>query len=182
MVSMVFRRRNNLRPINSVKHIVEGSTVLVASTNTNLISFVDGVDGYQLSDSNGVPVGSRVNSVFVSVFVISEGGEVAAEVPLVDWYIMRNPGNVYGTTFDATHLPTPGSTGVHQNKHFIIHTEKGLAGGGDASLAGVPMIFKGVIKIPKQWQRLASGDRWVLCARANFNSKVCFQFIYKHYS
>ncbi len=179
---MVFRRgRMGLRPINSIKHIVEVSTLTAAVTNQVLTSFIDGVDAYSLADSNGVPTGAKVFSTYLSLFVFSEGGEVAAEIPLVDWYIIHNPGNAWSSTFDTNNLPTPGNTGTHKNKRHIIHTEKGLAGGGNASLAGVPMVFKGVIRIPKGMQRIGEDDRFTLCIRTNFISKVCFQFIYKHY-
>ncbi len=176
---MVFRR--SLRPIDSVKHIVETSGILGAGVNTVQSSIISGVDAYSLAATNGVPTGAKVSSFYLSVFVISEGGEVANEVPLVDWYIIKNPNSVYGTTFSAQFLPTPGATGSHSNKSKIIHTEKGLAGGGDASTAGVPMIFKGVIRIPKGMQRVAQDDEILLCARANFASKICTQAIYKHY-
>ncbi len=180
---MPFRQRGNfLRPINSVKHIVETSNIIAAVTNTVHQTIVDGVNTYTLGDVNGVPTGSKVSSFYLSVYAISEGGEVANEVPLVDWYIIKVPGGTYGTTFDATNLPTPGATGSHQNKNKIIHTEKGLSGGGDASLSGVPMIFKGVIKIPKGMQRIAQDDQILLCVRTNFATKLCAQTIYKHYS
>ncbi len=179
---MVFRRGlTRLRPIDSVKHIVETSGISTAVTNTVITALIDGVDTYQLSGRAGVPTGAKVHSFYFSMFVISEGGEVASEVPLVDWYIIHNPGNAWGTTFDASNLPTPGTTGSHKNKRHIIHTEKGLSGGGDASLSGVPMIFKGVIRIPRGMQRIGEDDRFTLCIRTNFNSKFCVQAIYKHY-
>ncbi len=178
---MVFRRGRGLRPINSVKHIVESSTILAAGVNTILDNITLGVDTYSLASTDGCPTGSRVSSFYLSVFVIAEGGEIASEVPLVDWYIIKNNGNTFGTTFGTTTHPTPGTTGTHINKRFIIHTEKGLAGGGDVSLAGVPMIFKGVIRIPKGMQRIGQDDKMELVARANFNSKICWQAIYKHY-
>ncbi len=118
-----------LRPIHSVKHIVETSGVLSAGSNTVMLNLVDGQDEYSLSDVDGVPTGSKVFSLYISVFAIAEGGEVAAEVPLVDWYVIAVPGNVWGTTFGANDLPTPGTTGVHINKRHIFHTEKGLTGG-----------------------------------------------------
>ncbi len=170
-----------LRPIDSVKHIVTSTSVLVAITNTVVVPVTDGVDTYTLADTNGVPTGAKVSSFFLSAYFISEGGEVASEVPLVDWYIIHNPGGVYGTTFDADNLPTPGSTGSHKNKRHIIHEERGLAGGGDASLSGVPMIFKGVIRIPRGMQRVGQDDTIQLVARATFNTKFCVQCIYKHY-
>ncbi len=182
VMTLVFRRRGlGLRPINSVKHIVETSTVVAATTNTAVLDITDGVDTYLLSDDNGCPTGSKVSSFFLSVYVIAEGGEVATEVPLVDWYIIHNAGTTW-TAFSATQFPTPGATGIHKNKRHIFHTEKGLAGGGDVSLAGLPMIFKGVIRIPKGMQRVGEDDKISLMMRTNFNSKVCIQAIYKHYT
>ncbi len=180
---MPFHRRmsNRLRPIDSVKHITEISGILAAGTNTVVHNPIDAVDTYTLSDSNGVPIGSKVFSFYFSIFFYTEGGEVANEVPLVDWYIIKSPGGAWASTFDADNLPTPGSQGVHKNKRWVIHTEKGLAGGGDASLSGVPMIFKGVIRIPKHMQRTASDDTFLVCARANFATKFCVQTVYKHY-
>ncbi len=180
---VVFRRFNRSKsPINSVKHIAEVSTVLAATTNTVFLTVVDNVDTYTISDTNGVPTGATVNSFYLSAYFIAEGGEVANEVPLVDWYIIKDPGGTYGSTFDSSHLPTPGATGLHVNKRHIIHTEKGLAGGGDASTAGLPMIFKGVILIPKHMRRIAQNDKITIAARANFATKGCMQAIYKHYT
>ncbi len=172
---------NYLRPVDSVKHIVESSGIAAAGTNIVPFSIIDGVAAYALSTTNGVPTGAHVRSIFLSFYIITEGGEVASEVPLVDWYIIHNPGNAWATTFDSLNLPTPGSTGNHQNKRHIIHTEKGLSGGGDASLAGLPMIFKGVIRIPRKMQRISEDDRLTIALRCNFASKFCIQAIYKHY-
>ncbi len=177
---MVFRR--NLRPINSRKNVVDSSTVLAAGTNTVIDTLLRGVDQADLATVDEVTTGSKVSSFYHSSFYIAEGGEIATEVPLVDWYIIQNAGNTFGTTFDATNLPTPGATGSHINKRFIIHEEKGLTGGGEISLAGVPMIFKGVIRIPRGRQRVAVADTMLLCARANFQTKGCQKTIYKWYS
>ncbi len=172
----------SLRPINSKKHIVGFNGILGAVTNTVIENIIDDVDTYTLADANGVPTGSRVNGFYHSSYFISEGGEATSEVPLVDWYIIHSPGGAFGTTFDADNLPTPGATGVHKNKRFIIHEERGLTGGGNASLAGVPMVFKGVIGIPKKWRRVGDGDNLVLCARCTFATKVCTKSVYKHFS
>ncbi len=175
---MPFRRRQK-RPLR-IKHIVDSSTILAATTNTVAQPVTDGVDAYALSDVNGVPTGSTVRGFYLSSFYLAEGGEVANEVPLVDWYVIHNPGSAFASTFDADNLPTPGATGSHKNKRFIIHEEKGLAGGGDASLAGVPMVFKGVIGIPRKWQRVGEDDTIQICHRANFATKFCIKTIYHH--
>ncbi len=170
-----------MRPIDSVKHIVENSQVIPAGTNTVVFGIVEDVPTYTLADVNGVPTGARVNSFYLSIFALAEGGEIANEVPLFDWYVIHNPGALMATTFSATQLPTPGATGSHINKRHIFHTEKGLTGGGDVSLSGVPMVFKGVIIIPKKMRRVGLSDRIQLCVRANFATKFCAQAIYKHY-
>ncbi len=174
---MAFRR--SLHPVVSTKNVVETSGILAASTNTVISSLTSTVDSATLASALSVERGSTINSIYLSCFFITEGGEVAAEVPLVDWYVIKDNGGTMGSTFDATHLPTPGSQGVHDNKRYILHTEKGLAGGGDASLAGVPMIFKGVIKIPRHMRKQNAQDSFSLAARANFNTKFCVQAIYK---
>ncbi len=178
---MPFHRGNSLRPIDSVKHIVETSGIIAAGTNTVQSTLIKGVDAYALADTDGVPTGAKVNGIFLSVYIITEGGEIANEVPLVNWYIIKSAAGVFGSAFSAALLPTPGATGSHKNKSKIIHTEKGLAGGGDVSLAGVPMVFKGVIVIPKGMRRIAQEDAFLLCIRTNFATKICTQAIYKHY-
>ncbi len=176
-------RNSYKRPINSVKHIQEGTSILAATTDTVITEIADAVDNYTLADANGVPVGATIGSIFASVFAISEDGDLANEIPLIDWYIIR-VNEAFGNTFSAIGLPTPGSTGTHANKSKILHTEKGISGISTASSSshGVPMVFKGVIRIPKGQRRMAQGGRYLLCGRSNFATKVCFQFIYKHFS
>ncbi len=173
-----------LHPINATKNISETSGILGAGVNTEALFVVNTIESsaVALSDQDGVAKNSTVRGFFISLFFITEGGEVASEVPLVNWYVIKDNGGNMSGTFDASHLPTPGATGTHENKRFIFHTEKGLSGGGDASLSGVPMVFKGVIKIPRGFQTMRINDRITICARANFATKFCIQAIYKWYS
>ncbi len=179
---MVFRRNrgNALRPVISTKNVTETSAILAAGTDTVVLTVVNTVDSATLAANNSVERGAKVNGLFLSCFWYSEGGELASEVPLVDWYIMKNNGNNF-SGFDATNFPTPGAQGTHDNKRFIFHTEKGLTGGGDASLSGVPMIFKGVIALPRGMRKMNANDRIIICARSNFATKFCIQAIYKWY-
>ncbi len=179
---MVFRRNrgNFLRPVHSTKHVVDTSTVVTAVTNTILQISVSAVDNPVLANVEDIQTGSKISSIFYEIYIFSEGGELANEVPLVDFYFIKNPGNVWNS-FTANLLPTPGATGSHINKRHILHEEKGLTGGGNLSLSGVPMVFKGSIRIPRGRQRFGQLDTFLVCIRCNFNSKVCVKAIYKEY-
>lgn len=177
-----FNRGSRLRPIVGIKNISEISAVIAATTNTVALDFAEAVDSATLANATHVTRGCNINSIYLSVHVISEGGEIASEVPLVDWYVIKDNGGNFGTTFSTSALPTPGAQGTNENKRFIFHTEKGLSGGGDASLSGVPMIFKGVIRIPKGYSKMRSGDKIKLCIRTNFAAKFCCQAIYKWFT
>lgn len=174
------RFRRNLHPVIATKNVNETSGILAASTDTVLLNLTSTVNSATLAATNSVERGSSVNGFFLSLFFYTEGGEVANEVPLVDWYLIKNPGGNF-SAFSATELPTPGAQGSHDNKRYIFHTEKGLSGGGDASLAGVPMVFKGVIGIPKGFRKHNANDQISLIARANFATKFCVQTIYRWY-
>ncbi len=154
---------------------------MAAGTNTILDNLSVSVDSATLAAVDSVERGSTINGMFVSLFFLTEGGELANEVPLIDWYIIKDQGGNFGTTFGAGDMPVPGAQGSNDNKRFVFHTEKGLAGGGDLSLAGVPMVFKGVIAIPKGFRKQNSGDVIKICARSNFATKFCVQAIYKWY-
>ncbi len=164
----------------STKNVSESAQIIAASTNTILQTIVSTVEAPTLATTNSVARGATVNGLYLSIFIYSEGGEVANEVPLADWYILKNPGGNF-TTFSATGLPSPGATGSHDNKRFIFHTEKGLTGDGDASLSGVPMVFKGVIALPRGFRKMNANDTVIVAIRTNFASKVCIQAIYKWY-
>ncbi len=179
---MPFHRRFQTMERKSTKNISEGSGIIAATTDTVVLNVAVAVESsaVALSDADGVQKNKQVSSFFFSMFFITEGGEVANEVPLVDWYVIKdNGGNLNSTGFTAAGLPTPGTTGTHENKRFIFHTEKALAGGGNASLTGVPMAFKGVIRVPKGFQTMRINDRITIIARANFATKFCAQAIYK---
>ncbi len=160
------------------------SSVVPASTDSVIFTpIVTGnVGSANLADADNIPRGATVNGMYLSLFFISEGGEIANELPLVDWYVLKDNGGNFGTTFDAGNLPTPGNTGVHENKRFIFHEEKGFTGGGDVSLSGVPMVFKGVIRFPRTFKRFRSGDLIRICARTNFATKFCAKAVYKYYT
>ncbi len=172
------RFRRNLHPVVSTKNVTDASGILAAGTNTIIATLVVSEEAPTLAATNSVARGSTVNGLFLEIFFITEGGEIANEVPLVDWYIFKNNGNNF-SVFSGAGLPTPGATGSNDNKRFVFHEEKGLSGGGDASLSGVPMVFKGVIALPRGYRKMNANDRVIIAARANFATKFCVKSVYR---
>ncbi len=162
-------RRNLGNIINSVKNVIDTSGALVDGTaSINILA--KGVDAPALSVVSDVKRGCIIKNFYLSVFVFSTADGTAA--PVVDWYIIKN---VAG---EIT-LPGPEATGVSDVKRFIFHEEKGLA----ANTSGTPMVFKGVVRVPKHMQRMGSDDQFTLVLKivgeAGF---FCIKAIYKWYT
>ncbi len=163
-----FRRALAIRPVNSTKNIIDTEGALVATTNsvTDVAVGVE-VQNYS-STSNEVPRGGRVTSFYYSVFVFANNE--ASSDNVVDMYWWKNVGGV-------STLPTAGNTGTSDLKRFIIHEEKGLAG--DLGNGGLPMVVKGVIKVPPSKQKFGLNDKLQLVINSNINGKFCAKQIYK---
>ncbi len=187
---MVFRRMGFAkRPINSTKHVIDFSTAVAGLANTQLgpnstghgpalVRAAEDASQVQLSNEEIVPDGSRVSSVYLSIFVCGDVNEAApSAIPLVDWYIIYDKGGQL-TTFDASGMPTPGATGTHRNKSKILHEEKGIVG---EKNDGSKMVFQGVIRIPRGQQRFTRVDGLKIAFRSNFDTVLCLKAIYKSY-
>ncbi len=157
------------RPVNSFKHVIDTTGSLVAGTvSTNPIMTAG--NARDSATPVLVAVGSKVTSFYVSVFIL---GNTGSDSGLVDWYLWRN---ARGQTVGGN-TPDPGTTGTSDVRNFIIHEEKGLA----ATQDGTPMVFKGVIRIPKHMQRLALNDQWQIRILSDFAATFCIKVIYKDY-
>ncbi len=142
-----------------------------AASVTPLVTVVPNVDPTTFTPGD-VRVGSHVNGIFLSVFVIGESG-----APLdasVNWYIIK-------THDQQDSIPLPGNTGVSELRNQIFHEEKGLAGSGD----GTAMAFKGVIVLPRGMRRMRQGDKvqisLAINTRATTDANFCVKAIYKSF-
>ncbi len=173
---MVARFRSRMAPINSSKNVVDasGNSLAGAPASTVIVRQED-----PITTDAGVPLGSTVNSIFVSNFWFSDT-IMGSDLPLIDWYIIKDPGGSFSAQgFVATGLPTPGSTGRHNNRKWIIHEEKGLVG---ATSDGVPMVFKGAFKLPPKMRRFGESDILLFAFKAENVGKFCQKFIYKRFT
>ncbi len=169
------RRRSALAPINSIKHIIDTSgTLLMDSTvvNVPICVAVPNVDTSVFKPGD-VRVGAKVNGFFLSIFALGSTG-AGIGPGSINWYISKAHSNQTG-------FPAPGVTGVSTLRNQIFHEEKGLAGSQD----GTPMIFKGVIAVPRGMRRMREGDSFNIRLNventATADGQFCLKAIYKSY-
>ncbi len=163
-----FRRGRglSLRPINSVKNIVDGVFLGVAAAAVTTVNLAATVNAYT-GGVTEVPIGAKVSSVYLFVQSISDGTGISNH----DWYVIRKPTGVAN--------PVPGATGGNTSRKYILHEEKGLPGNNSDGAA--PLTFRGVIKIPRGRQRFGEGDFLQLVARSADAYSLCVKCIYKFY-
>jgi len=181
MPRIMSRRAQAIRPVNSLKHIVDASGTAIAGAKSTVdLSFAEEIK--TAGQSNRVHAGCKISSMFVSVEVvgaISYGG-----VPRVYIAWAKNPGN-------NLILPNLDSVGISDNRKFFIHQEMIMlsrqadsAGGGDFTFPRTA--FHGVIRIPRQYQRQGLNDKIQMFiqnanAEATGSARWCVQAIYKEY-
>ncbi len=166
---MVFRRRNYLRPVNTIKHIYDEQGGLVAGTQV-VSTLVKGVDNPVLaSNPNQVVVGSHVRSIFLNIQVAATGTAALANVYMI---ISGNPGNAIGAQ------PNANVTGTSDFKKQIFHTEMIM---GEKNTTGIPRtLFKGVLKLPRKFGRIGHDDTiQVQLFSPGITWDYCIQCIYK---
>ncbi len=140
-------RALSLRPVNSFKRVIDTSGALTgASVSVTSVATASTTTSTDPTGSTGVPIGGRLSAIFYSLYVYSDATEI--QIPLIDVYWAKWPSS-------AVTEPVPGNTDISDVKRYIIHEEKGLAGN---RTTGQAMVVKGVLKIPKVWQRWALGE------------------------
>ncbi len=154
--------------INTIKHVVdsEGGLSGGAKSVTNIVTsaaqrpdpFVPGT----------VAFGSRINAFFLSIFILGATG--TTPVGSINWYIIK--------LHSGQAAPLPGQTGASEVRNQIFHEEKGLSASGD----GTPMVFKGVIVVPRGMRRVREGDTFSIQIQSQDttnDAQFCVKAIYK---
>jgi len=168
-----FRRQLALRPINRIKHVVDTSGTLSLGTELPT-KIIEAVDAPVLASVRQVVTGSKVHAVYLKIEVASDDDIVGGAIPNVYLTVAKNPGG------NLT-LPAPNAVGSSDNKRFVIHQEmimiQNVGRGGNARI-----LFNGVIKIPKGYQRFGPNDTLVanvLCPQLDI--ATCLQCHYKEF-
>jgi len=164
-------RRFSRGMVNSVKNVVDTSGQLTGATQS-VTDVTATVAAQTTQGGNEVTQGSKVFAFFISIFVLGSSGSTSG---LVDWYIWKN----VRSAIPSASIPVPGATGTSPLRNYIIHEEKGLS----ATQDGTPMVFKGVIKVPRHLQRNAADDKWQirLLSETGNDADFCIKVIYKFF-
>ncbi len=164
------RYSNRLRPVNSIKHIVDiqGGLIVNTQVDEELIVAVDST----VSTSNPFHVekGCTVSSLFLNVQVAATSTSALANVYMA---VMKSPG-------DNISVPQVNTIGTSDERRFVIHQEMIMT---EKNTTAIPRtLFKGVIKIPRGYKRFGIKDKLYLSLKSpGVSYDYCIQAIYKEF-
>ncbi len=164
-----------LRPVNSIKHVIDIPTSVVTSIVTT-IPLADSFDNPALSSVEAVTGGSQVNNIYLRVEVRQTSG--SSGIPRIYMTVMKNPGNNLA-------VPPPNAIGSDDDKKWIIHQEMMMLS--DTVDTQIPRtLFQGVIRVPPKLRRMGVRDRISVhfqhgVAESSQITNVCIQAIYKEF-
>ncbi len=171
--TMVFRSRGlKLRPVNSVKHVVDIQGGLVLDVQT-VATLIEAQDNPVLANNTDVPTGSHVKSFFLNVQVAAAATAALANVY---FYVAKNPGK----QIVVGNFPDANKVGVSNLKKLIFHQEMIMTEKNTTAIART--MFRGVIKIPRHMQRMGQDDEidiYLYAPGVAFD--FCVQCIYKDF-
>ncbi len=177
---MSYRRNRGLglRPVNSLKHIVETNGTISAA----VVSATDVINTVSLpvdTVTNNVKVGSTVHSIYLRVEVI--GVIAAGGVDNIYMAVYKNP----GASITPPNIDAAGTT--EKRKYFIHQEMLMLTPFVAAGTSGFPRtLFKGVIKIPRGYKRNGVDDKLQVLLQhrtgeATQTTRFCIECIYKEF-
>ncbi len=169
---MPFRNRfrgNSLRPINRIKHVVDGQfgNTLAVANDFNLILTVDNP---VLANRTEVATGSKVHGIYLKVEAYATTAGALSNFYII---IMKNPGG-------NLVLPAANIVGANDNKKYVIHQEMVML---EKAVNGNPRtVFNGVVMIPRGYQRNGPNDTLVLrMFSPGVDTDSCVQCHYKEF-
>lgn len=173
---MARRFNPSIRPVQSLKHIVDVPTSLVFAVQS-VIGVIHATPDPTLADTDEVHEGSTVNAIYLRVEAISTTS--FSQVPRIYLAVFKN------TTGTLTN-PSANGTGNSNAKKLIIHQEMVMMSGVPATSEFPRTVFNGVIKIPPRLKRFGFNDRLNILLQLGAGEttgivNACVQAIYKEY-
>ncbi len=154
-----------------MKNVVNAFTTLAAGVGSLIIARA--VDSATLAVAVDVERACTIKAIWIEIWIYDSAESAVGVTSGIDFYIWKNAGN------NLT-APIPGTEGTSNEKRFIFKSWKGLTGA--RTQGSPPYAWRGWIKIPRKYQRMASDDLFELRFNATGASKIlCTNFIYKWY-
>ncbi len=172
------RFNRNIRPVQSLKHVVDTATSAVAGGIISTVEIANADSNPILANVTEVNEGSKINAIFMRVE--AKVTTNFTSVPRVYMIVVKNSSNQVVT-------PYPANVGADQAKRFVIHQEMMMVGESADNSGGLPRtMFMGVIKIPRGYSRMGYNDRINVAFSLDVGEStgicnVCVQAIYKEY-
>ncbi len=162
-----------LRPVNRIKHVVDGSaTIAAAAAGTFVLATAK--DNPTQAEVNTVENGSKINGFYIRFEVASNEAIDLGAIPNFYFIVWKNPGG------NLT-APAANTVGGNDNKKFVIHQEMTMIENkGQGSNART--VFNGVVVVPKGYRRMGPNDVWevkTLCPA--LDTAQCIQTHYKEF-
>ncbi len=164
-----------IRPVQSLKHIVDVPTSVVLAVRTT-IPVIEAVDAPILAGVTQVQQGSTVSAIYLRIELLATNA--FSGVPRIYMSVFKNPGNNLTS-------PDPNASGSNDAKRYIIHQEMvGVGNGADTAFPRT--MFVGVIKIPPRLKRFGYNDRLTVLLQNGAGettgiTNICVQCIYKEF-
>ncbi len=176
---MSFRRNRALaiRPVSSLKHVIDTSGAVTAGVSATTDLAIQH-DTPSTNFNNRIHTGGHVKAIYLKVEVV--GTTAYAGVPRIYFIIYKDPSS------DLT-VPAVDNVGTSPRRKFVIHQEMTMVTTQATSNDGFPRtMFKGVVLIPKRYQRFGDDDRLRITignnpAESSGSSDWCLQCIYKEF-
>ncbi len=161
-----------LRPVNSLKHVVDIQGALVGGTQI-LTNLIDVTDNPSQTNADDVATASVVKSFFLNVQVAATSTAALANVYMM---VYKNPGN----NIAGSQVPDANVVGSSDFRKQVFHQEMIMT---EKNTTAIPRtLFKGVLRIPKHFQRNGLEDTVVIALFSpGVNFEFCFQCIYKEF-
>ncbi len=171
---MPFRNRNRLRPINTLKHTIDQQSVISAGTQAGF-TLVNAVDNAVSTVPTDNDIGAKVSSIFLNVQVVNSTNATGA-INNAYMYVIGNP----GANIAVSSFPLVNAVGSSDFRKQIFHQEMAMLSDANDS---IPItLFKGVLRIPRKFQRQGVNDVITIVIGTPAGGPeidVCIQCIYK---
>ncbi len=164
---MVFRRRQNLRPIKTDKHEVVFTDLSKDAGAVQTVNLAVGTPSADKDLPTEVEIGSHVKSIYVELNIAAE---TITNAKVVHW---------------AINLARTGETIAVPSLYYQDSRSRMLKRGMEMLPKNVSTVYKRifVVRIPKSYQRMAANSfiqfRYIATLTETIN--ICGFFIYKEY-